>query len=124
MVCTHIDQQLKACANQACYIAGIMHRDIKLENILLTSDGADASVKLADFGLSTCYSDPKQRFRDRAGSSGYMVPEVIKHDYDYRADLFSIGVVLYTMLCGRVPFWGDTGMLAVLQTCLYAHAFA
>ena len=75
---------------------GILHRDIKLENILLDSEEDDCSIHLADFGLSTLMSeyDPKVR----CGTPGYVAPEILKnHNYGYKSDIFSIGAVLFIL---------------------------
>eukprot|EP00891_Asterochloris_glomerata_P002436 jgi/Astpho2/2436/fgenesh1_pm.00044_%23_18_t len=90
-----------------CHQLGVMHRDIKPENFLLTTPADDAVIKAADFGLCT-YFKPGQRFRHIVGSAYYVAPEVLRKDYGYEADMWSLGVVLYILLCGLPPFWGDT----------------
>ena len=92
-----------------------MHRDIKPENFLLTDRSEQAVIKAADFGLCT-YFQPGQRFRHIVGSAYYVAPEVLQKNYSYEADMWSLGVVLYILLCGLPPFWGDTGMLAKPQS--------
>ena len=75
---------------------GILHRDIKLENILLESENDDCGARLADFGLSMLMSeyDPKVR----CGTPGYVAPEILKnHHYEYKSDIFSLGVVLFIL---------------------------
>ncbi|KAK9800898.1 hypothetical protein WJX73_008296 [Symbiochloris irregularis] len=86
---------------------GIMHRDIKPENFLLTTEDDSAVIKLADFGLSTYYK-PGQRFNQIVGSAYYVAPEVLRRDYSFEADMWSLGVILYILLSGLPPFWGDT----------------
>ena len=85
-----------------------MHRDIKPENFLLTDKSDKAVIKAADFGLCT-YFKHGQRFRHIVGSAYYVAPEVLQKNYSYEADMWSLGVVLYILLCGLPPFWGDTG---------------
>lgn len=85
-----------------------MHRDIKPENFLLTDKTEAAVIKAADFGLCT-YFKPGQRFRHIVGSAYYVAPEVLQKNYSHEADMWSLGVVLYILLCGLPPFWGDTG---------------
>ena len=81
---------------------GVIHRDIKPSNILITSSG---HPKLADFGIAKAFHLPWQFDLEIIGSPSYMAPEVIEGSkYDHRADLFSMGVVLYEMLCGKHPF--------------------
>ena len=86
-----------------------MHRDIKPENFLLTDKTEAAVIKAADFGLCT-YFKPGQRFRHIVGSAYYVAPEVLQKNYSHEADMWSLGVVLYILLCGLPPFWGDTGV--------------
>lgn len=90
------------------FAAGVMHRDIKPENFLLTDKTEAAVIKAADFGLCT-YFKPGQRFRHIVGSAYYVAPEVLQKNYSHEADMWSLGVVLYILLCGLPPFWGDTG---------------
>lgn len=92
----------------SAHTAGVMHRDIKPENFLLTDKSEAAIIKAADFGLCT-YFKPGDRFRHIVGSAYYVAPEVLQKNYSYEADMWSLGVVLYILLCGLPPFWGDTG---------------
>lgn len=85
---------------------GVIHRDIKPSNILITSSG---HPKLADFGIAKALHLPWQFDEEIIGSPSYMAPEVIEGSkYDHRADLFSMGVVLYEILCGKHPFKKNT----------------
>eukprot|EP00884_Botryococcus_braunii_P004030 jgi/Botrbrau1/13628/Bobra.0373s0007.1 len=86
---------------------GVMHRDIKPENFLLTSSGDDAKLKLCDFGLSS-YIKPGQKLQHVVGSAYYVAPEVLRRNYSKEADIWSLGVMLYILLSGLPPFWGDT----------------
>lgn len=87
---------------------GVVHRDIKPENIIVTS--ATANIKVMDFGIARTLSDPDWRADDDgyvAGSPHYMAPEQIRgQPTDARADLYSVGVVLYELLTGTTPFRG------------------
>ncbi|QDV26595.1 serine/threonine-protein kinase [Aureliella helgolandensis] len=96
--------------------SGIVHRDIKPENIMLTIDG---EVKVADFGLARVLlgDDPQlTRAGTTLGTPMYMSPEQIQEGVvDVRSDLYSLGVTLYHMLCGRPPFLGETPLALAMQ---------
>ncbi|CAG9324607.1 unnamed protein product [Blepharisma stoltei] len=82
----------------------IIHRDVKLENIMLKSKDKNTSFKLIDFGLA-CYCE--ENLTLRCGSPGYIAPEILKkYPYSTKADVFSAGVILYILLSGRSPFPG------------------
>ena len=86
---------------------GIVHRDLKPANIMITPDG---EVKLMDFGLARALdSDRITQVGFMMGTPAYMAPEqVLGEDIDARADLYAMGVVLYRMVTGTLPFSGDT----------------
>lgn len=86
---------------------GVMHRDLKPENILLADSSDSSAIKLADFGLALCFS-PGQKFSGMAGSAYYIAPEVLQGRYSEEIDIWSAGVILYILLSGVPPFWGET----------------
>ena len=92
---------------------GIIHRDIKPQNIMVLRDG---SVKVADFGIA-CLSNSAQTMTQEAlGSVHYISPEQAKGNRtDARSDIYSAGVVLYEMLTSRLPFEGDSAVAVALQ---------
>jgi len=92
---------------QHCHELGVMHRDLKPENFLLTSKGDNGELKLTDYGLGVFFK-PGERFRDLVGSPYYVAPEVLRKNYSHEADMWSLGVILYILLSGIPPFWGDT----------------
>ncbi len=105
-----------ASALEAAHREGIVHRDVKPENIILEPDG---TAKLLDFGIAKLTENlttqatgtelPKTEQGMILGTPAYMSPEQARHQpLDHRSDLFSLGVVLYEMMTGKVPFDGDT----------------
>ena len=81
---------------------GVVHRDIKPSNILLTQDG---DVRIVDFGIALVADSDISRLEGVAGSPAYMSPEQVQgHALDARSDLYSVGAVMYEMLCGQRPF--------------------
>ncbi|CAI9101083.1 OLC1v1038329C1 [Oldenlandia corymbosa var. corymbosa] len=90
-----------------CHLQGVVHRDLKPENFLFTSRSEDADMKLIDFGLSD-FIRPDERLNDIVGSAYYVAPEVLHRSYSLEADIWSIGVITYILLCGSRPFWART----------------
>lgn len=92
---------------------GIVHRDIKPQNIMVLRDG---SVKVADFGIARIMDSQKTMTQEAFGSVHYVSPEQAKGAHvDARSDIYSAGVVLYEMLTGCLPFDGDTAVSIAIQ---------
>jgi len=88
--------------------SGIVHRDLKPENILCTTDTVD-TVKVADFGISKCLQQQEEFMRTMCGTISYTAPEVIQGcKYGKEVDYWSIGVIMYILLCGYPPFYGES----------------
>ncbi|PNT64929.1 hypothetical protein BRADI_4g35100v3 [Brachypodium distachyon] len=92
---------------ELCHENGVMHRDLKPENFLFANKSEDSCLKAIDFGLSVFFK-PGDRFTEVVGSGFYMAPEVLMRSYGPEADVWSAGVIIYILLCGVPPFWGDT----------------
>ena len=90
-----------------CHDMGIVHRDLKPENLLYSSMDLDGIVKITDFGLARFYDD--ELMTTACGTPSYVAPEIlIGRGYGLEVDNWSIGVIIYTMLCGFLPFNEDT----------------
>lgn len=103
LVAEIIEKLLKAILH--CHDQGIVHRDIKAENIMI---GEDNEIKLADFGLSHQCWAKNAKMKEMVGTPYYVAPEVLNGKYTFKCDLWSIGVLTYILLSGYIPFNGDT----------------
>jgi len=87
---------------------GIVHRDLKPENVLLTSSGPGGEVKITDFGLGKIIDERSTVMKTACGTPGYIAPEVLcMRGYDRQCDVWSLGVIVYILLCGFPPFYAD-----------------
>ena len=100
----------------AVHEAGIVHRDVKPENLLIDTTGSESRLKLTDFGVARLtYGGSLTKLSSLIGTPEYMAPEIADHETATpAADLYSAGIVLYEMLSGRTPFAGGHPM-AVLR---------
>ncbi|XP_047341532.1 calcium-dependent protein kinase 1-like [Impatiens glandulifera] len=89
-----------------CHSMGVIHRDLKPENFLLLNKAEDSPLKATDFGLSVFFK-PGDVFKDLVGSAYYVAPEVLRRSYGHECDVWSAGVMLYILLSGVPPFWGE-----------------
>ncbi|KAM3145950.1 hypothetical protein pb186bvf_001928 [Paramecium bursaria] len=81
----------------------IIHRDLKPDNIMLTNKSNNDVIKIIDFGTAK-FLNPSQKLNQKLGTLYYMAPEVFKSGFDYKVDVWSIGVILFQMLSGDNPF--------------------
>jgi calcium-dependent protein kinase len=98
-----------------CHGNGICHRDLKPENFLLLTKADDSPLKVIDFGLSIIFNEShvkkesnKMMMTTKAGTPYYISPEVLEGKYDESCDIWSAGVILYILLSGVPPFYGNT----------------
>src|SRR5206468_7676969 len=94
---------------------GIVHRDVKPENILIADDG---TVKVADFGLARAFADSSisQAEGTVTGTVQYLAPEQIHGEpADPRTDIYATGIVMFELLTGRAPFVGETSLAIAYQ---------
>lgn len=88
----------------------IVHRDLKPENLLFKDKTETADLMITDFGLSKILDNHNQVLLTACGTPGYVAPEVLLQTGHGRpVDMWSIGVIAYTLLCGYTPFWGEGG---------------
>jgi eukaryotic-like serine/threonine-protein kinase len=103
-------------ALEYCHAQGVVHRDLKPENILVEHDG---TVKLVDFGIALLQGARRLTFRRLTtgfGTPDYMAPEQVQGERgDARTDLYAVGIMLYEMLTGEVPYQGDSPLAVMSQ---------
>ena len=93
--------------------SGIVHRDIKPQNVMIDRSG---TIKVMDFGIARAGDSGMTEAGSILGTAQYLAPEQAKgHPVDQRSDLYSVGVVLYEMLTGTVPFKGDSAVTVALK---------
>ena len=107
-----VGMQLLA-AVEFAHRSGIVHRDIKPQNVMIDRDG---TIKVMDFGIARAGDSGMTEAGSILGTAQYLAPEQAKgHQVDERSDLYSVGVVLYEMLTGTVPFKGDSAVTVALK---------
>lgn len=108
----HFSVQISKALEHA-HSKGIVHRDIKPQNIMILLDG---TIKVADFGIAALESAQEQRSAQTVGSVHYIAPEQARGGTpDTRSDIYSLGVVMYEMLTGQMPYDGETAEQIALK---------
>jgi serine/threonine-protein kinase len=101
---------------------GILHRDVKPENVILVNDGR---IKIGDFGLARPVTNATDTGKSLLGTVAYIAPELLtRSQADNRSDLYSVGIMLYEMLTGKQPFTGETPMQVAVQHAQKPMPFA
>jgi len=89
-----------------CHNMGVAHRDLKPENLLYATRDSHSIIKISDFGLAKIYDS--SLMMTQCGTPSYVAPEVLDgRGYDEKVDFWSIGIILYILLCGFPPFYDD-----------------
>lgn len=87
----------------------IIHRDLKLENFLFSSNHPESELKMIDFGLSKHFTHPGELQNETVGTPYTVAPEIINGQYDEKVDVWAMGVITYLLLSGETPFGGVDG---------------
>lgn len=111
-----------------CHQHGICHRDLKLENFLLLDRSDKPHVKVIDFGFSAAFgvisgSGIRRELKTKVGTPFYVSPEVLEGRYNEACDVWSLGVILYMMVCGQPPFDGEDEKVIFKKVKSLAYSF-
>jgi len=105
--CAFIMKQLFSVI-EYCHTMNVVHRDLKLENLMIKGKDIENGIKVIDFGRSKILK-PQSKIKELAGSLYYVAPEVISNqEYDAKCDMWSAGVILCILLTGKPPFLGKS----------------
>jgi calcium-dependent protein kinase len=96
-----------------CHSKNIIHRNLKPENLLLDGDN-ESGIKIMNFGTAYLTSTDK-KFDKKQGSPYFLAPEIVKQKDNNKLDVWSVGIIAYTLLCGIPPFTGKTDKKILLK---------
>lgn len=99
-------RQVLSCISY-CHKKNIVHRDLKPENLLLEANKEFDQIKIIDFGCSASHKEQNSGLRETVGTPYYMAPEILRHRYGKKVDVWACGVIAYVLLCGEAPFVGE-----------------
>ena len=106
-----------ASALKFCHDQNVVHRDLKPENLLYTDTTEAAEIKIADFGFAKLIAADKV-MATACGTPGYVAPEVLNNEpYTSKVDMWSLGVIIYILLCGFPPFYDENNAALFKQVC-------
>lgn len=98
----------------------ILHRDLKSQNIFLTKNGL---IKLGDFGIAKCLNYTLEKVKTVVGTPYYLSPEIVENrPYSFKSDIWSLGVLLYELICLKMPF--DASSLPMLYIKIIRGAYS
>jgi len=115
-----------------CHARGVVVRDVKPQNFLLLGEGEASPLKLVDFGLAAAFrpggAEEEETLSERVGTSSYMAPEVVGRltswppvpKYGPKADIWSVGIMAYQLLTGRLPYKTPLGQDALDSADVFA----
>ena len=86
------------------HLSGVMHRDIKPENIIVFNQNNEIHIKIIDYGLSTYFKTNEVK-KLKCGTLGYTAPEILTGSYNEKVDVWSVGIIVYAYITGRLPFF-------------------
>ena len=94
---------------QALHARNIIHRDIKIENILMSNFSEDSQVRIADLGSAVKLDSAEGKSNFQIGTPGYMAPEILQGiAYSFGCDIWSIGSLMFVLLTAQLPFWDNS----------------
>jgi serine/threonine protein kinase len=103
---------------QSLHERNILHRDIKIENILMSDFSEEAKVRIADLGSAIKLASPSDTTNFKIGTPGYVAPEVLQGlPYSFGCDVWSLGCLMHVLLTATPPFWNDDRKERTRKVC-------